>query len=187
MHSKRISLQAVALVAYECLATLVTALVVLVVLFTFFFRVVEVKGDSMNNTLHNGEHLLLQTVVSEYRCGDIVVIDRYVMDPMIKRVVAVGGDEVHITSDGKLYVNGRQVVEPYANGVTLPIDTKHTIRVPDGYVFVLGDNREDSLDSRAKQVGFVYTKDIAGKAVWCVSPMDSFGDIYQNMEYSMGD
>ncbi len=186
MHSKRSSLQTITPAVYEWVGTMVAALLVLVVAFTFFFRVVAVDGDSMNNTLKHGEQLLLSTVSSEYHHGDIVVVDRHAVEPLIKRVIAVSGDTVTITDDGKVLLNGQTLVEPYAVGKTYPRELDEPVRVPEGYVFVLGDNRENSMDSRYTQIGLIYEKDIIGKVVWRVSPFNMFGGVYNNMDHNIG-
>jgi signal peptidase I len=171
--------------AYEWISTLIVSLLLLVVLFTFFFRVVTVTGDSMDNTLHDGERLLLVTNVSEYNHGDIVVVDRYTIEPLIKRVIAVGGDTIEIKKDGTVYLNGSLLSEPYASHVTPMKDCTAPITIPKGYVFVMGDNRMNSLDSRSETVGLVLEKDIIGKAILRVSPFSAFGSVYNNMEHTV--
>ncbi|MBQ4612690.1 MAG: signal peptidase I [Clostridia bacterium] len=173
-----------AISVYDVVSTLVVSLLVLVVVFTFFVRVVRVDGDSMNTTLRNGDQVLLYTSGSEYRHGDIVVIDRYAVVPLVKRIIAVGGDTLKIGDDGMVYLNGSMLSEPYARGMTKPKDCTETIIIPDGYVFVMGDNRMDSHDSRSSDIGLISVKDIVGKAVYRVAPFSAFGDIYTNLEHS---
>ncbi len=185
MHSKNTQ-QPWVLSAYEWMSTLVISLLVMVVLFTFLFRVVRVDGSSMNTTLADGEQLLVLSAAKDYQRGDIVVVDRYTVEPLIKRVIAVGGDTIEIRIDSTVRVNGQLIYEPYAVGMTLPKDAEGVIQVPEGYVFAMGDNREVSLDSRAQQIGLIYEKDIIGKAVWRLTPLSSFGSIYDNMEHNAG-
>lgn len=175
-----------AVAVYEWAGTLVLAMVILVVLFTFFVRVIRVDGDSMDNTLRDGDQLLLYTNVTEYQRGDIVVVDRYTVAPLVKRIIAVGGDTIKIDDNGMVYLNGMMLSEPYVKGETTPKDCVETVIVPSGYVFVMGDNRVDSHDSRSSEIGLVSVKDIVGKAVYRLSPLSSFGEIYNNLEYSIG-
>lgn len=171
--------------AYEWVSTLVVSLLVLVVLFTFFFRVVRVDGDSMDETLRDGDQLLLSTVVLDYQRGDIVVVDRYSIEPLVKRIIAVGGDTIKIDEDGFVYLNGTLLSEPYAAEYTPQKGCTETVIVPEGYVFLMGDNRSVSLDSRSTEIGLVLEKDLVGKAVFRLSPLSSFGGIYGNMEQSV--
>lgn len=175
-----------AITVYDVVSTLVLSLLVLVVVFTFFVRVVRVDGDSMDTTLHNGDQVLLYTSVSEYQHGDIVVIDRYAIVPLVKRIIAVGGDTLKIGEDGMVYLNGSMISEPYARGLTKPKDCTETTIIPDGYVFVMGDNRMNSHDSRSSDIGLISIKDIVGKAVYRVAPLSTFGDIYTNLEHNAG-
>ncbi len=169
--------------AFEWVGVLIASLLVMVVLFTFFFRIVRVEGNSMSSTLSENDQLLIMTGVTEFVHGDIVVVDRYTVDPLVKRVIAVAGDTLRITNDGKVYLNGDVLGEPYVTGLTFPKDCTDTVIVPEGYVFVMGDNRAASLDSRSNEIGLVLIKDIVGKALFRVFPLSSFGGIYDNMEY----
>lgn len=172
--------------AYEWVSTLIVSLLLLVVLFTFFFRIVRVDGDSMDNTLQDGDQLLLMTTVSDYQRGDIVVVDRYTVEPLVKRVIAVGGDTIKIDEGGLVYLNGALLNEPYAAAYTPQKGCTEAVVIPEGYVFLMGDNRDTSLDSRLPEIGLVLEKDLIGKAVLRVSPISSLGGIYGNMEQSVG-
>lgn len=170
--------------AYEFVATLLMSLLILVILFTFFLRVVRVEGPSMETTLGDGDRLLLYSCSAEYQRGDIVVVDRYTVAPLIKRVIAVGGDTLKISDSGMVYLNGALLNEPYVMGATMPRDCLDAVTIPEGYVFVMGDNRVESHDSRAADIGIVSVKDIVGKAVYRILPLSDFGNIYTNLEYS---
>ena len=172
---------------FDWVGALVTALVVLVLLFTFFFRNVGVEGDSMLPSLQSGDRLLLTDMVDGYGVGDIVVIDRYTQDPLIKRVLAVAGDTVEITEDGVLSVNNVSIYEPYIQGTNIRRDLVGKVTVPEGHLFVMGDNRSVSKDSRMKEIGFVSEKDVVGKAIYRLWPLASFGDIYDNLEENISD
>ena len=171
--------------AYEWVSTLIVALLVMVVRFTFFFRVIRVEGDSMVPTLNDGEQLLLSTTVTQYQRGDIVVVDRYAVEPLLKRVIAVGGDTLSIDTDGHVYLNGFLLSEPYATSYTPQKGCVDSVVVPYGCVFLMGDNRMISLDSRSEEIGLVLEKDIVGKVVFRLSPLLSLGGVYGNMEQSI--
>ncbi len=179
---KKSSARRWALFAYEWVSTMIVSLLVLVVLFIFVLRVVRVEGDSMDKTLQSGDQLLLMTCVTEYRRGDIVVVDRYSVEPLVKRIVAVGGDTLRIDTDGFVYLNGSLLGEPYASAFTPQKDCVETVVVPEGHVFLMGDNRLVSKDSRSNEIGMVLEKDIVGKAIFRIGPFSSFGGIYNNLE-----
>ena len=177
---KKLNRRAV-LVAFDWFSAVVVALCVLVFVTTFFIRVVGVKGDSMMPTLVNGDRLILSVAVKDYKYGDIIVVDRYTDEPLIKRVIAVEGDRVTITSSYNLYVNGELMNEPYMMGVNLQKDMEGTITVPEGCVFVLGDNRTISKDSRMNEIGMISTKSIVGKVLLRIWPSSSIGGVYENL------
>lgn len=160
--------------AYEWAGVIVATMTVLLLLLTYVVRVVGVDGDSMLPTLKDGDRLLLSSLSTEYSYGDIVVIDRYTEEPLIKRIIAVEGDEIAIVS-GEVYVNGQRLSESYIQGTTINKDFHETAVVPDGCVFVMGDNRSDSKDSRTKEIGMISQKDIVGKVLVTVWPPSSIG------------
>ena len=165
--------------AFDWLQTLIFALVTITLLLAFAVRVVGVVGDSMLPTLESGDRLLLSGTKGEYARGDIVVVDRYTDEPLIKRVVAVAGDVVQITDDYHLLVNSIPQVEPYITGITVPRDMVGPMQVPAGCVFVLGDNRTYSKDSRQREIGMVDVKDIVGKVVYRLWPLGKTGSVYE--------
>ena len=162
---------------YDWVGTVVVALAVFALLLSYVFRVVGVDGDSMLPTLNNEDRLLLSTFDTDYQYGDIVVVDRYTDEPLIKRVIAVGGDTLSITASGVVSVNGAVLDEPYIQGETVLFDFPGTTKVPSGYLFVMGDNRSMSKDSRKTEIGLISIKDVVGKAVYRVWPLQSFGKI----------
>lgn len=165
--------EAVVISAYDWVGAAAVALVVVSIVFSMFFRVVNVDGDSMTNTLQNGEKLLLSGVVSP-NYGDIVVIRRDNDTPLIKRVIGLPGDKIFINdSNGKVYRNGTELDEPYVRGGFTPsrgLSSAYT--VPDGGIFVLGDNRRESLDSRTLKEK-IAMQDVVGVITFRLSPLES--------------
>ncbi len=163
---------------YEYAETILFAMLLLVLLFTFIFRIAGVVGGSMEPTLYTQERLILTTHFYEPTHGDIVVIDRYTQEPLIKRVIGVAGDTIRIDgANGIVYRNGEALEEGYVSGPTSPKEMEEEVTVPAGYIFVLGDNRAVSKDSRSKEIGLVDTEDVVGKAVWRVWPINRFGAV----------
>lgn len=161
--------------------SLIFALIVLVVVFTFVVRVVAVSGNSMVPTLHWGDRLLIQSTFYTPKKGDVVVLDGYTNlgKPLVKRIIACEGDTVELdTEKGLVYVNGQALEEPYTAEPTYEAgDMTGQITVPEGCVFVMGDNRNHSTDSRFSDVGFVDSRDILGRVLLRIFPMDQFGGI----------
>ena len=164
---------------YDWLSAMIVALTVLVLLFTFCFRIVGVDGESMVPTLQDGDRLVLISAVHTYAAGDVVVVDRYTKEPLIKRVIAVAGDTIDIRSDYTVMINGQILQEPYIQGTTVLRDFSGPITVPDGYLFVMGDNRSVSLDSRSAEVGMVSVKDVVGVARLRIWPLKRFNAVGQ--------
>lgn len=166
---------------YDWVGTAIFSLVFIVALFTLAFRIVGVDGDSMMQTLQDGDRLVLTGSLGyEPAYGDIVVINRYTRDPLVKRVIALEGQTVEITKDGRLLVDNVELVEDYAyfenpDLGTLQKDFTEPQTVPKGCVFAVGDNRQNSHDSRSADIGFVAVEDIVGKAVFRLWPFDSMG------------
>ncbi len=168
--------------AYDWVSAMIIALLIPVIMFGLFIRVVNVDGTSMCNTLMHQDRVVLYCHISEYEYGDIVVIDRHTQDPLIKRVIGVGGDRIAIYEDGKVYRNGVALNEPYAMGETFRRGLTSELTVPEGHLFVLGDNRLVSHDSRSAEVGCVPVGDVIGKAVFRIWPLRSIGGVYGNMD-----
>ncbi len=171
--------------AYEWVGSMIIALLIPVILFSLFIRVVNVDGTSMNNTLMNNDKLVLYCYDVDYQYGDIVVVDRHTQSPLIKRVIAVGGDTIEITEDGQVRRNGKVLDEPYALGLTSRRDVEGVVTVPQGHLFVMGDNRGVSHDSRSSEVGFIQTSDVVGKAILRIWPLRAFGGVYRNVDDDM--
>lgn len=150
---------------------------VILVVFLLLFRIIVVSGDSMFSSLLDGDYLLLisNTFYHEPKQGDVIVISKDSYDngaPIVKRVIAVEGQIVDIDFDlGVVYVDGLPLDEPYVNTPTNRAEgVDFPLLVEEGCCFVLGDNRNDSKDSRHPDIGLVDRREILGKAVLLVFP-----------------
>ena len=170
----------------------------MILLFTYVFRVAIVQGDSMLPTLQNEDRLLVSQLQNRPSSGDIIVINAddavllsesgslYASEGLhksiVKRVVAVGGQTLDISSEeGIVYINGIPQKELYTNSVTqLPAlgnAFEYPFTVPEGFVFVMGDNRDISLDSRYVNVGLVPENEIEGKVLLRLYPLENIGTV----------
>ena len=182
----------------EWLEIIVTAVISVVILFSLVFRVATIDGDSMKNTLHGanritgaiGDKVIITNFNYEPEQFDIVVVSRNVensinsqtpsSEPIIKRVIAVGGQTVDIDfNKGIVYVDGVALKEDYISSPTTDkYEVDFPLYVPEGYIFVLGDNRGDSLDSRSSRIGengLIDTRYVLGHAVFRIFPFDRIG------------
>ena len=155
----------------------VTWLVVILLIFLLLFRVVVVSGPSMESTLLHGDYLLLINNVfyKEPVHGDIVVVSKdsyHDGEPIIKRVIATEGQWVDIDFDaGIVYVNGNALEEPYTKTPTNIYEgVEFPLMVEEGCIFVMGDNRNESKDSRSPDIGQVDKREILGKAIFLFLP-----------------
>ena len=147
------------------------------------FRIVIVSGTSMNGTLLDGDYLLLLSNVfyTEPEQGDIVVISKDSFDdgkPIVKRVIATEGQIVDFDfENGIVYVDGLPLEEDYILEKTYnPGDFQYPLMVQEGCVFVMGDNRNNSQDSRFQNIGLVDTREILGKAIILFVPGTNYGE-----------
>lgn len=167
---------------YEWVQALVCAVLAVVVLFTFGVRLIGVDGPSMEPTLWNGDRLLVlnSLLCGEYRYGDIVILrkDTFMLEPIVKRVIATGGQTVDIDfSAGTVYVDGEPLQEDYIAELTfLEEGTQFPLTVPEGSIFVLGDNRNHSSDSRKASLGTVDVRYVIGRAVFLAFPGPTGGE-----------
>lgn len=164
---------------YDWMQSLVFALIICIIVFVFIFRIVDVSGDSMNPTLLNGDKLVVSDVFYKPKQGDIVIFrkDEYKAEALVKRVIATEGQTIEIDFDrGRVYVDGELLDEPYiAEPTHNQLDFQGPQTVPEGCVFVMGDNRNASSDSRRTQIGMVDERLIVGKVLLRVFPFDSIG------------
>ncbi len=182
---------------FDWLEVIVSAIIAVVILFTFIFRVATIEGDSMQNTLFDGEKVIISNLFYEPEVGDIVVISRNKENsldyfendffhsnlPIIKRVIATEGQTVDIDFDaGKVYVDGKMVDDSYTKDGSTKLRYDDGISFPlvvnKGCIFVLGDNRNDSLDSRSSQIGQVDIRYVLGKAIFRILPFNKIGGLY---------
>ena len=164
---------------YEWVQALVCSVLAVVVLFTFVIRLIGVDGHSMVPTLQDGDRLLVlnSLLYDDYQYGDIVVLrkDTFLDEPIVKRVIATAGQTVDIDfNTGSVYVDGALLKENYINELTyLEEGTEFPLTVPEGCVFVMGDNRNNSKDSRYADLGPIDTRHILGRAVFLIWPGES--------------
>ncbi len=192
---------------FEWLDVLVVSVIAVVLIFTFFFRIVTIEGESMENTLYSGEKVIISDMLYQPQRGDIVVISRNTdnsldknsyAEPIIKRVIATEGQIVDIVYEtreteingvvqkstvGVVYVDGDKINEPYIKNYIsgqLEDQIDFPAYVPEGCVFVLGDNRQNSLDSRSARIGqdgMIDTRYVLGRAVYRILPFSKMGGI----------
>lgn len=164
---------------YEWMQSLVAALLVCVLVFAFLFRIIGIIGPSMQNTFHDGDSIVISKLFYEPKQGDVVVLRKlsFQEEPIIKRVIAVAGQTVDIDFEkGIVYVDDQPLSEPYTAELTLtPLDFDGKITVPENCVFVMGDNRNNSTDSRSSLIGCVDTRYIMGRVLLRILPIDQFG------------
>ena len=161
---------------YEWVQALVCSVLTVVLVFTFGIRLIGVDGHSMVPTLQDGDRLLVLNSIlyDDYQYGDIVVLrkESFLAEPIVKRVIATGGQTVDIDFEtGSVYVDGELLKEDYINELTfLEEGTEFPLTVPEGSIFVMGDNRNNSNDSRDYRLGTVDTRYVIGKAVFLAFP-----------------
>ncbi len=162
--------------AFEWLRCLVGVVLVLVLLFTFVAQTFTVQGPSMQNTLYGGDKLLVvKAELCDIEAGDVVVACQYnaqLSDPIVKRVVAVEGQTVDIDFDtGTVYVDGQPIEEDYVAERTYTSEgTQFPVTLEEGELFLMGDNRNHSTDSRSSMLGVVDERYVVGKAVFLLFP-----------------
>ncbi len=161
------------------------ATLVVFLIFALLFRAVGVDGGSMKPTLNHEDMVAVAGAVTDFEYGDIVIINqpwrRNV--PIIKRVIAVGGDTVNINfRTSEVYVNGVKLDEPYILEPTaLSYDVQFPLTVDEGKLFVMGDNRNDSIDSRSSEIGLIDERYVLGKALIRIHPIEDW-NIYKDFD-----
>ncbi len=159
---------------YDWIQCIVSALVAGIIIFMFGIRVVNVKGTSMYPTLHDADMILTTNLFYTPKNGDVVVVqtDTYGPEPLVKRVIATGGQTVDIDFEsGIVYVDGVALDEPYTAAPTnTREDFEGPVTVPEGCMFLMGDNRNGSTDSRRASIGMVDRRCVIGKVLMIVFP-----------------
>lgn len=195
-ENKKNNSQGIVASLLEYFEILVFSLAFVVLLFTFCVRLCQVSGDSMLNTLVDGEKLLVSNVFYEPECGDIIVFHQtgmYLNEPVVKRVIAVGGEKIQIDFDTWTVTvtdkqgNTRVLEEDYAffdpmrkamyESHRSDYDFSEPMTIPEGYIFVMGDNRYNSLDSRFDDIGLVDQRRVLGKVICRLTPFDKMGAV----------
>lgn len=173
----------------EWVESFVFAIFVVILVFTFFFRIVLVDGDSMNNTLMDKDRLIVTHINYTAQKGDIVVLNSHGLNKtIIKRVVGTAGDKVVVDyNDNKVTVNGEEISNEHnkepmfdTGNFNHEYETSQNVyeyTVPDDCIFVMGDNRNNSADGRDPRVGFIKNEDVLGKAVFRLYPFESIGKV----------
>ena len=170
---------------YYWTQALAMALIFLILTFTIVGRVIRVEGSSMVPTLHQNDLMLLQSIAYTPKQGDVVVLRKpsLMPIPIVKRVIAVGGQHVKVDyANHCVYVDGVALDEPYINEIMqVPTNSAQLnvldVDVPEGSIYVLGDNRNHSSDSRHEDLGTVDTRYVLGRAFWVLVPFSHFGAI----------
>lgn len=166
--------------AFEWLETFALAMSVMVILFIFIFKYVTVDGTSMLNTLENGQKLIISSV-SDYDNGDVIVVyEPHLRKALVKRIIAKGGQTVSIDgSDWTVYVDGTALDEPYVRHeegrAMKTYGFEGTVTVPEGCIFVMGDNRNGSTDSRS--FGCIDVRNVLGKVIFRITPLSKMGTV----------
>ena len=167
----------------------VVSICIVLLAFSFFVRLCKVDGGSMKQTLHHGENILVSDIGYTPQRGDIIVFHEigYYNEAVVKRVIAVGGDTIDIDfdtwtvtvtdKDGNTFIIDEPYIfiDPELSPIVSPYD--YPREVPEGQLFVMGDNRNNSSDSRLGMIGFVDERQVLGRVIWRVSPFSKFGKV----------
>ena len=163
----------------EFVSIIASSIVAIMLIFTFAFRIVGVSGPSMMNTLIDGDWLLVSAFITEPERGDIVIVTQpnAFNEPIVKRVIAVEGDTIDIDfENATVKINGKIINEPYLGSPTTTDEGAWTypLTLKEGQVFVMGDNRQHSSDSRSPDIGLIDENYILGQVILRFAPIGDF-------------
>ena len=168
----------------DVLESFVFSAIAVILIFTFLFRITIVDGPSMEDTLHHGDVLLVSELFYTPKCGDVVIVHQpteLYPDPIVKRIIAVGGQTIDIDFDTwTVTVDGVVIEDDYlklTNDRRLTSDYSYPLEIPEGYVFVMGDNRNHSADSRTDDIGLIDTRSILGRVLLRLAPLSACGTV----------
>lgn len=169
---------------YEWTQAIAIAVVLALFINQFVFAMVQVEGGSMLPTLHDKERLVITKLFYKPKAKDIVVVKSHALGKhIIKRVIAVPGDVIDLDAEtGDVTVNGKVLEEPYIKEKLRSVGTlnQYPMEIPEDYVFVMGDNRNNSQDSR--NLGLVAFDDVVGRASLRILPLSRFGTLYEDLQ-----
>ena len=188
----------------EILETMLISVFVVLLLFTYLMRPVTVDGSSMVPTLQDNDRLVMRRLLYHPHRGDIVVVSNYaghILDSngnvvnsgyslnenLIKRVIAVSGQTIEIREkEGAVYIDGQPLQEDYINELTHTNDGafSYPLTIPEGYIFVMGDNRNHSTDSRNPSIGLVAEEDVLGQAYFRYCSIETDGSGEEHVSFS---
>lgn len=168
---------------YEMASVVVSAILTVGIIFTFLFKISTVSGESMENTLYNGDKLIISAVTQDVEYGDVVVVSQPngYEKVLIKRVIAVGGQTVWFNEDtNKVVVDGKELDEPYIKEeMEFLLSMTKLYRVPEGKIFVMGDNRNNSADSRSELIGMIDERYVVGKVIYRIGDKNLFNSDFK--------
>lgn len=169
---------------YDWIRCVIIAISIVIICLTFVFRLVDVEGSSMDDTLATKDKVIVTNLLYTPKAGDIVVISHGAeyANPIIKRVIATEGQTVELDYENeRIIVDGVVIDEPYIKGSTFSGnygDNEIPEVIPEGKLFVMGDNRKVSLDSRSTEIGLIDDENVIGKAQFVAFPFSDFGYLY---------
>jgi len=179
---------------YDWATGLLDAMIFVVLLFAFVTCMFSVSGPSMMDTLQDGDKVFISNLFYTPKRGDIVMFSKpglevfenpdnanlFSQPPFVKRVIAVGGDEINVDyGTSTVYINGNAIDEPYIRESVMQVrgNTTFPLTIPEGCVFCMGDNRNQSSDSRDARVGIIDERYILGRLLFRIYPFGSIGEV----------